>query len=509
MQTPLDLSLFKAYDIRTPARLMTAEVAERLARAEAVYLREVLQTPKVLLGRDARLTGPRYLEIGARVFEEAGFEVLVNPQVTSTCHFYYSCMRHPDAAGILYGASHNPGGDTGQKLVGPGVFPIAEDCGPGGGLTAIRRLFTEGRSPAKTPGGRIDLFDYQSDFVDYSLALAGVGKGDLQGCRILVDFLSGAAGADFIRALRFAGAELEIRNFVPDGHFPSGAPNPVVRESIQGSLDRLKAGGFHFALFFDGDGDRIDFIAPDGRQLSPSFNFSALAPSLLGLFEKQGALPQAPQVFVDLKANPLAITFIAKQGLGVHVIRNGHSQIKESLRKGLAQGFLGAVEESAHYYLNYPLEGRFFPSENTLFYGLLTAKAWHRNPALFEELLRLQGSTFREREWGHVFPGDAQRAEALLAVEAAFKAQGAGSMSRTADGQDMEATLIREGLPFVITRDTPISAEWTQVAQRISQSEKGLARWEVSAGTAKRKEEAVRLIEATISRFGAGPRYIG
>jgi len=36
----------------------------------------------------------------------------------------------------------------------------------------------------------------------------------------------------------------------------------------------------------------------------------------------------------------------------VHVIRNGHSQIKQALGKNAAAGFIAAVEESAHYYLN-------------------------------------------------------------------------------------------------------------------------------------------------------------
>jgi len=91
----------------------------------------------------------------------------------------------------------------------------------------------------------------------------------------------------------------------------------------------------------------------------------------------------APQLYVDLKANPVAITRIARQGLGVHVIRNGHSQIKEALGKNAANGFVAAVEESSHYYLNFRQGASVFPSENTLFYGLLTAKAWREDPALY------------------------------------------------------------------------------------------------------------------------------
>lgn len=503
--TGLNLSMFKAYDIRTPARQLTLDLSERLAYAEASYFRDQLGVNKVILCREARLSGPQYLEQGIRIFRDLGFEVLAAPQVSSTCLFYYTCMRHPDAAGIMYGASHNPGRDTGQKIVGPGVQPIAEGCGPDGGLQAIRRLYEQGERPPATPGGALRLVNYLDAYVRDSLRLAGVGPGDLAGLRILQDFLSGAAGQEVIMAFDIAGATTCPRNLVPDGHFPAGAPNPVVQSSIAPSLELLRAGGFDFAMFFDGDGDRLDFVAPDGRQLSPAFNMIALAPRLRAIVPEIAQ----PNLYVDLKANPLAITRIARQGFGVHVIRNGHSQIKETLGKNAAAGFIAAVEESSHYYFNFRQGDAVFPSENTLFYALLTAKAWREDPGLYRELLDLQQTTYREREWGYHFPDDDLRAAALAAVEEAFVRGGGKAMSRMADGMDMEATLLRDGLPFVIDAATPLTEEWTQVAQRVSQSEKGLARWEVTAGTAARKDAAVRLIEETVQRFQAGPRYVG
>lgn len=501
----LNLSMFKAYDIRTPAPQLTLDLSERLAYAEAFYFRECLGARKVVLCRDARLSGAQYLEQGIRIFRDLGFEVLAAPQVSSACLFYYTCMRHPDAAGIMYGASHNPGGDTGQKIVAPGVQPIADGCGPGGGLQALRELYERGVRPEPLCGGRLRLVDYLDDYVRDSMQLAGVAPGTLAGLRIVQDFLSGAAGQEMLLAFTIAGADVEPRNLVPDGHFPSGAPNPVVQASIAPSLERLRHGGFDFGMFFDGDGDRLDIVAPDGRQLSPAFNLVALAPRLRAIFPDIAH----HNLYVDLKANPLAIMRIARQGFGVHVIRNGHSQIKQMLGKYAAAGFIAAVEESSHYYLTIRHEGMVFPTENTLFFALLTARAWREDPSLYRELLDLQHSTFREREWGHHFPNDNLRAAALAAVEEAFVRSGWQAMRHMADGVDMDATLLRDGLPFVIDADTPLTEEWTQVAQRASQSEKGLARWEVTAGTAARRDATVRLIEETVRRFQAGPRYVG
>jgi len=277
--------MFKAYDIRTPAQQLTLDLSERLAYAEAYYFRKNLGVQKVILCRDARLSGARYLEQGIRIFVDLGFEVLAAPQVSSACLFYYTCMRHPDAAGVMYGASHNPGGDTGQKIVAPGGQPIADGCGPGGGLqTHSPDWYEQGARPQCIGSGRLRIVNYLDDYVRDSMSLANVSLGDLAGLRIVLDFLSGAAGQEMILAFTAAGAEIEPRNLVPDGHFPSGAPNPVVHASIAPSLEVLRSGRFDLGMFFDGDGDRLDIVASDGRQISPAFNLIALAPRLRALF---------------------------------------------------------------------------------------------------------------------------------------------------------------------------------------------------------------------------------
>ena len=51
------------------------------------------------------------------------------------------------------------------------------------------------------------------------------------------------------------------------------------------------------------------------------------------------------------------------------------------------------------------------------------------------------------------------------------------------NGMDLEATLMRSGLPFDVNEHTRLAGDWLQVCQRISQSENGLARWEVVGAT--------------------------
>ena len=66
-----------------------------------------------------------------------------------------STMRRcgiPRHAAVIVGASHNPSGDTGQKILGPGVQPIAQGIGPEGGLDRIKEHYLPMRLP--TSGAR-------------------------------------------------------------------------------------------------------------------------------------------------------------------------------------------------------------------------------------------------------------------------------------------------------------------------------------------------------------------
>ena len=128
-------------------------------------------------------------------------------------------------------------------------------------------------------------------------------------------------------------------------------------------------------------------------------------------------------VFADLKSNPLAVMEMARAGVKVDVIRNGHSQIKQSLYDDPAR--FGAVEESAHFYEAFYDEARNrYCTENSLYITLLAARVWRRAPERFARLLDIQRQTSREREWGYKFPTD-RRCRGARGGARAFESVGA------------------------------------------------------------------------------------
>jgi len=499
----LNLSMFRAYDIRTPSSALTPELAVRLSRAEARYFREVLGVERVILAHDARSSGPAYLTIAADVYQQAGLQVLTMPGVTSTSHFYFTAMQHPDAAAVMCGASHNPAGDTGRKTLGPNVQPIAEHIGPMGGLDQIKAFYIENAANQTVASGTILPITNLDEYITYSMVLAGVTCGGLKGARIMHDYLFGAGGREMMVAFARAGADLTPVHFAADGRFPLGDPNPVKESVIAEGMARLKSGDFLMGAFFDGDADRVDFYAGDGRYLSSSFVYAGVLPQIRARFADRQM-----GVFADLKSNPLALIEMAKAGVNVGIMRNGHSQIKNALIED--PNYIGAVEESAHFYESFTLgDTGPFSTENTLYIALLAARAWHENPARFEELFAIQARTSREREWGHYFPTDLERQKALDAVQSHFEREGAVACSRTAGGMDLEATMMRRGLPFEIDTDTRLDTGWMQICQRISQSENGLARWEVVADSPEIASAAKDQIIRVVKEFGGSEPYQG
>jgi len=514
----LNVNMFKAYDIRTKSSKLTMELAYRLLSAVGRYIKEVLRSDSVVLGRDSRLGAPALMELATDLFPRIGLSVILNPLQSSTCLFYFSCMRNQTSAAIMFTASHNPGEYIGLKLLAPGMQTLAMDSGPEGGITRILAFYLEGRKERQaSERAKVTVRHYLEQYVDYSMKLAGVEKNSLAGTSILADFLCGAAGTEICEALGIAGAAVHARNLIPDGDFPAGDPNPIISKSIQPMRELMKQGGYGFGFCYDGDGDRMDIMNAQGDQLAPSFNLTVLVPEIAKFFKKVhatgyfnavSAAPWNPQMYSDVKANPMAMVDQAACGIGVHIIRNGHSFIKEALRANFGKQYLVASEESAHYYMNFPYDlsdfGRgFAATENTLFFTLLSARMWATHPGRYEKAMARQKEVLREREWPCHFWNETLMEQVLADVEAAFASQGLSVIKRMEDGSSLDATLMRFGLPEIITAHTDISGLWYQVAQRISRSEEGMTRWEVVSNSKRDCDEAVKTIKRITDRYVA------
>ena len=488
----LILGMFKPYDIRTKIDKLSDENLNSLSRAVAVYYKKILKAQSVVLSRDARLYAPKVVESLKDSLIEAGIDVLLNPLPISTCQFYYSCMENPLSGGIMVTASHNPGSYIGLKFMAPSLFPLAMGCGPEGGITKIKEIYLTEEKPEKDKKGEVKIINYLDSYISYSMKLAGVEEGSLKGMKILLEFLSGSAGTEVSMAFERAGAEIEARNVVPNGLFPGGDPNPIIESSIAPARSAMREGDFDIGFCFDGDGDRLDLMYKDGKQIVPGLNMALIAPKLLDIYKGE-----KKDFYADVKAIPISLLEMAKSGAKIHIIRNGHSFIKAKLRENCEKGYFASEEESAHYYMNFPYDisdhtKGYAAVENTLFFALLTAKTYKENPKEYERVHKLEENLFREREWPLICEAAPEKMPELMdRVEKRMKELGAFIIKEMDDGSDLDATLMRFNLPVSFDSTTNLDGEiWAQVAQRISRSEDAMCRWEVVSNS---KEECERL----------------
>lgn len=206
--------------------------------------------PKVILGRDTRVSSPWIAatlaaglrEAGARV-ESAG--VVPTPAVAFLAH------THGFQAGVVISASHNPWRDNGIKLFGADGFklPDAVELAMEEEILHHAATVTPPEVAALAPVE--DNAALQSDYVNF---LIGCVPGlTLRGLRIVADCANGAAAAVAPALFRRLGGDVTLLNIAPDGQNINAGCGALHPAFVAAEVSRR---GAHMGLTFDGDADR-------------------------------------------------------------------------------------------------------------------------------------------------------------------------------------------------------------------------------------------------------------
>ncbi|WP_320130826.1 hypothetical protein [uncultured Sphaerochaeta sp.] len=491
-------NLFKAYDIRSKRDNFDDETTSALCHAIAYYMIHDVKTYSIVVCRDTRVGTEAIMQKALEVFQASGMTVYVQLNAIGSCQFYYNCMQRSKSGGLMITASHNPGSYLGMKLVAPQVQSIARNCGPKGGLQTVQKYYDEELLCNTRLGGKIVPINTLDSFIDYSMRLAQVTTKSLKGLPVVCDFLHGSNGEAISRGLNQCGVDGTYLHLVPNGAFPCGDPNPGSEGSTSEVRQYLQEHPVDMCFVYDGDGDRMDLLYR-GSQLSPCFVMGLVLDELTEMFHDYFEKPEEafdPMFLFDIKASPALLLNQIHQGKKVSLVQNGHSYIKDTLLNNRDKHFLAAVEESAHYYLQFPLTvgdwmSPLFASENTLFFTLLVLKAYAKDPRRFDEAKILQDSTWRQREWSVMIKEEGKRTTLQKAVEDRILSMGAIKVTTNQLGEDLNATLLRYNLPKSYDKEATLRSPWFQVFQRVSQSEDALVRWEVVASDEKTGQQVL------------------
>ena len=471
-KTPL-----KVYDARWEVGEFSRSEVEKLFLASCVYGRE-LDIDTVVIARDVRLGCSEVLDIAVETAMNSGYDVYLCQNPISTPQSYYNTFRitehHPQTMGWTITASHNPGSYIGVKFVTNPVRAVGMESGPSGGLTRIQHLYDTDLNNeiiGNQSQGSLHLINYTQDYILDSLKWADVTDRSLEGMTIVLDALNGSAGTELFMGLEKAGVEIIPLRIIPDGYFPTGAPNPTSDGKLDKAIEIARKRKNCIVIGLDGDGDRIVF--GDGEGLFSTG--TSMIPILNRLKELDSEV--AGEALCDPKVDPPSLDGWSRIGYKPVVFRNGHSQIKEYM---MAHGIKIAAEESGHYYHMMEKGELKIYCENSLLTILLFLKAIKENNHLMTTIKNIIKTVFTTGEMNFQFHSDQDRDTALEKAVELLKKDGAMIQNATDDGIDLQ------GLAFVknVDKNTKqlISDSWYCGFYRISTNEKAVARFYISSG---------------------------
>jgi phosphoglucosamine mutase len=213
-------------------------------------LRAKTASPKVILGRDTRESGPWIAATLAAGLRESGARV-ESAGVITTPAVAYLARTHGFDAGVVLSASHNPWQDNGIKIFGGDGFKLPDAVELAMETEILQHAAQIARpDPTKLPPVE-DNTAFQADYIQFLIdCVPGLS---LAGLRIVADCANGASAAIAPELFRRLAGEVTLLNIAPDGHNINAGCGALHPDWVAGEV---KSRGAALGLTFDGDADR-------------------------------------------------------------------------------------------------------------------------------------------------------------------------------------------------------------------------------------------------------------
>ena len=352
----LPAEIFKAYDIRGIVdRTLTVDGVRLIGRGLGTLARQA-QRNAIVVGRDGRLSGPKLSAALADGIRAAGVDVIDVGMVTTPIT-YFAAQHLGTQCSVAVTGSHNPPDYNGLKMVIDGRTLSGDD------IQALRARierndFAQGQATMRSENVAQAYFDRVASDVRLARPM-----------RIAVDCGNGVAGAFAPELYRRLGCDVVELFCEVDGRFPNHHPDPSQPKNLEDLKRRLRDGDCELGLAFDGDGDRLGVVTPEGHVIYADRQLMLFAADVLT------RVPGA-KVIYDVKSTRNLKPWIERHG-GVPMLwKTGHSLIKSKMKE---VGAALAGEMSGHTFFG----ERWYGFDDGLYAGarLLEILSRHANPA--------------------------------------------------------------------------------------------------------------------------------
>lgn len=233
---------------------------------------------KIVVGRDARMSGQMVDYIVSGTLVGMGFDVLNIGLATTPTTELAVTMSGADG-GIIITASHNPRQWNALKLLNShGEFLTKDD---GNEVLDIAEREDFEYAEVDHLGKIINDSSFDDRHIESVLNLNLVDAEAIRkaGFKVCVDSINSVGGVILPKLLDRLGVEYKFLNADPTGDFAHN-PEPL-EKNLSGIMDEMKSGAYDLGIVVDPDVDRLAFICEDGRMFGEEYTLVSVADYVL------------------------------------------------------------------------------------------------------------------------------------------------------------------------------------------------------------------------------------
>lgn len=233
---------------------------------------------KVVIGRDARISGPMIHNLVMNTLVGLGIDV-IDLGLSTTPTVEVAVPLEKADGGIILTASHNPKQWNALKLLNEkGEFLSGKD---GAEILEIAEDEAFEYSDVDSLGEVTENGAYMDIHIDEVLELPLVNADAVRKAKfkVVVDGVNSSGGVIIPRLLRQMGVEVVELYCEPNGHFPHN-PEPL-KEHLTDICELVVKEKANFGIVVDPDVDRLAFISDDGEMFGEEYTLVACADYVL------------------------------------------------------------------------------------------------------------------------------------------------------------------------------------------------------------------------------------
>lgn len=343
--------LFGTDGVRGIANLeLTCELAMQIGKAAAYVLtKETHHKPKILIGKDSRLSGDMLESALASGLCSVGASV-VNLGIIPTPAVAYLTRKYEADAGIVISASHNAAEYNGIKIFNANGYKLSDAI-----EERIEAIILDDSEEILCPTGdavgTVETCETAlRDYIDFAKSTIDC---DLKGLRIAVDCANGASYKSTVKVIVELGAEAFVVHNHPTGTNINHNCGSTHTKEFQQYVKNIDV---DLGLTFDGDADRLLAVDEKGNLIDGDKIMFICA----NFLKEKGRLVK--DTLVTTVMTNLGLILTAKEkGINIVQTRVGDRYVLEEMLKS---GYILGGEQSGHI---------IFLENNTTGDGLLSA----------------------------------------------------------------------------------------------------------------------------------------